>query len=243
MTQALVAEIGDLLQAALGEPVGSDAIAEPNAPHWTVRYRIAGPMNGTVLVGFDLDGGRALAQRIVAADGEVPEAAVSETLLELAGQALAGLAHRPGFAGLRFTEPQITMDLAIDGGVSWRLTSGDTSVALTVAADAAPAAASARETNAPRPAAAAVPANLDVILDIELPLTVRFGETSMTLGAMTELASGSIIDLQRAPDAPVDVLVNGRIVARGEVVVVGGNYGVRITHVMSNGDRARMAAA
>lgn len=83
------------------------------------------------------------------------------------------------------------------------------------------------------------PANLDVILDIDLPLAVRFGETEMTLDALTRLGPGSIIDLARAPDEPVDVLVNGRLVARGEVVIVGGSYGVRVTEVMSAADRLR----
>ncbi|MFN8057702.1 MAG: flagellar motor switch protein FliN [Vicinamibacterales bacterium] len=84
-----------------------------------------------------------------------------------------------------------------------------------------------------------VPQNLDVILDIELPLAVRFGETVMTLDALTKLGPGAMIDLGRSPDEFVDVLVNGHTVARGEVVVVGGNYGVRIRELMSAADRMK----
>lgn len=79
--------------------------------------------------------------------------------------------------------------------------------------------------------------NLGVILDIDLPLVVRFGETQMLLGALTELTPGSVIDLARSPDDPVDVLVNGKLVARGEVVVVAGSYGVRITDIVNPADR------
>jgi flagellar motor switch protein FliN/FliY len=68
---------------------------------------------------------------------------------------------------------------------------------------------------------------------------VRFGQTELTLEHLARLGPGSIIDLGRSPDEHVDVLVNGRLVARGEVVVVGGNYGVRILEVVSTADRVR----
>lgn len=71
---------------------------------------------------------------------------------------------------------------------------------------------------------------------------MRFGETEMTLAALTRLAPGSIIDLGRSPDDPVDVLVNGRLVARADVVVVAGNYGVRIVEVISAADRLKTVA-
>jgi flagellar motor switch protein FliN/FliY len=94
----------------------------------------------------------------------------------------------------------------------------------------------------PQLARQALPANLDVILDIDLPLAVRFGGTDMTIDALARLGPGALIDLGRSPDDPVDVLVNGRMVARGEVVVIGGNYGVRVTEVVSAADRLRSIA-
>lgn len=83
------------------------------------------------------------------------------------------------------------------------------------------------------------PRNLDVVLDLELPITVRFGATRLTLDALSRLGPGSLIDLERSPDDPVDLLVNGRLVARGEVVVVSGCYGVRVRDVVSAADRLR----
>lgn len=77
---------------------------------------------------------------------------------------------------------------------------------------------------------------LDVILDIDLPMVVRFGHTEMTVEALTRIGEGSVIDLGRSPHEPVDLLVSGRLVARGEVVVVSGHYGVRVLELVSGED-------
>ena len=101
---------------------------------------------------------------------------------------------------------------------------------------------------APRGSSTAAPAEspadrIDVILDIDLPLVVRFGRTELPLRTLTRLGPGSVIDLGRSPDDPVEVLVSNRVVARGEVVIVGGNYGVRILDVVSPKERMRSMEA
>lgn len=78
---------------------------------------------------------------------------------------------------------------------------------------------------------------LDVLLDIELPVTVRLGRAQMTFGEVMGLNAGSLVKLERTPDEAVEVLVNGRLVARGEMVTVQGNYGVRITEISSRRER------
>lgn len=78
---------------------------------------------------------------------------------------------------------------------------------------------------------------LDGLLDIELPLTLRFGSKRMVLGEIIGLDPGSVIDFDRAADEPVQILVNGRAVAYGETVVVRGNYGVRISRAVTSGER------
>ena len=78
---------------------------------------------------------------------------------------------------------------------------------------------------------------LDVLLDIELPVTLRFGGASLSLGEVMALASGSVIEFNRALDDPVEVLVNGRVVAHGQVVTVQGNYGIKIAEVASRRER------
>jgi flagellar motor switch protein FliN/FliY len=81
------------------------------------------------------------------------------------------------------------------------------------------------------------PQNLDVLLDIELPVTVRLGSVQMAFGDVMSLHTGSLVEFDRRSDEPVEVLVNGRLVARGEMVMVQGNYGVRITEISSRRER------
>jgi len=78
---------------------------------------------------------------------------------------------------------------------------------------------------------------LEVLLDIELPVTLRFGRTQMQLGDVLALGSGSVIEFDHSANEPVEVLVNGRVVARGEAVMVQGNYGVRISEIASRRER------
>ena len=89
----------------------------------------------------------------------------------------------------------------------------------------------------------AVGNRIDVILDIDLPVVVRFGHTELPIRVLSRLGPGSVIDLGRSPDDPVEVLVSNRVVAHGEVVIVGGNYGVRILDVASQSERARSMEA
>lgn len=82
---------------------------------------------------------------------------------------------------------------------------------------------------------------LDKLLDIELPVTLRFGRTQMILNEVTDLGRGSVIDFGQNAESPVEVLVNGRIVARGEAVQLQGNYGIRISEIESRGERLEAA--
>jgi len=72
---------------------------------------------------------------------------------------------------------------------------------------------------------------LDLLMDVELALTLRFGSRSMLLREVLDLHPGTVVDLDRQVKDPIDVLLDGRLVARGEVVVLNGNYGVRVTEV------------
>ena len=81
--------------------------------------------------------------------------------------------------------------------------------------------------------------NLSMLLHVELDLSVSFGTTHLNLQEVLKLASGSIVELNRSVAEPVDVLVNNCVIARGEVVVVDGNYGIRVTEIVSRRDRMR----
>ena len=79
--------------------------------------------------------------------------------------------------------------------------------------------------------------NLSVLLDVQLPVSIRFGQTEMLLEEALKLGVGSVIELNSTIDQPVEIIVNGRSVARGEVVTVDGYYGVRITEISNVGER------
>ena len=74
-------------------------------------------------------------------------------------------------------------------------------------------------------------AKLGLLMDVELALTLRFGSRRLLLREVLDLIPGAVVELDRKVEEPIDVLLDGRLVARGEVVVLNGNYGVRVTEV------------
>jgi flagellar motor switch protein FliN/FliY len=81
--------------------------------------------------------------------------------------------------------------------------------------------------------------NLNLLMDIELNARVRIGSKQMLLKDVVKLSEGTIIDLDKNVDEPMEILVNGKTVAKGIVVVVGGNFGIKITHVGTKEDRIK----
>ncbi len=79
----------------------------------------------------------------------------------------------------------------------------------------------------------------DLLLDVELPVSVSFGRAQVALKDVIKLTTGAIVELNRSITEPVEVIVNNCVIARGEVVVVEGNFGVRIREVISRQDRLR----
>lgn len=85
----------------------------------------------------------------------------------------------------------------------------------------------------------AVPTAGDVILDIGVELSLEVGRTTMNIRRLLQLNVGTVIELDRPAGDPLDVYVNGRMVAHGEVVMVNEHYGVRFTEAVSSGDTRR----
>ena len=81
-------------------------------------------------------------------------------------------------------------------------------------------------------------ANIGLILDVPLQITVELGRTSKSIKDILELTNGSIVELDRLAGEPVDIMVNGKYLAKGEVVVIDENFGVRITDIASPAERA-----
>ena len=82
-------------------------------------------------------------------------------------------------------------------------------------------------------------ADLDLILDIEVPISVELGRTEMSIAEVLELGPGSIVELQKMASDPVDLLVNNKLIAHGEVVVVDENFGIRISSVVNPRERVK----
>jgi len=85
--------------------------------------------------------------------------------------------------------------------------------------------------------------NIDLLLDIPLEVSVELGRVTMLVREVLEVGTGSIVELQKAAGEPVEVLVNGRLIARGEVVVVEDNFAVRITEILSPIERVQRLGA
>ncbi|QED47551.1 flagellar motor switch phosphatase FliY [Cytobacillus dafuensis] len=81
--------------------------------------------------------------------------------------------------------------------------------------------------------------NLNMLLDIPLQVTVELGRTKRSVKEILELSAGSIIELDKLAGEPVDILVNNRLIAQGEVVVIDENFGVRVTDIISQSDRIK----
>jgi len=82
------------------------------------------------------------------------------------------------------------------------------------------------------PGAIPPPVNLNLVMDVELNVTLRFGRRQLALREVLELTSGSVVELDRQVEEPVELLLDGIVIAKGEAVVIDGNYGFRVTDVV-----------
>lgn len=242
LVEAAAEELGVIIGGLLDAPTTVAAADGSATASWIVRLTFEGPLTGTLSVGLETDDAATLARLVMGLEDAPPAPAISDTLIELCSQAITSLGDREDFKGLKLAASHVVGDAPPGSPVRFAVTAGDRFSGGLLLWDKSAVAARPREAAGGSSFGPSTPANLDMILDIELPLSIRFGQTEMTLGELTALGPGSVIDLGRAPEDPVDVLVHGRLVARGEVVVVSGNYGVRITDVISAADRLRTVA-
>ena len=81
--------------------------------------------------------------------------------------------------------------------------------------------------------------NLDVILDIPVTLSMEIGRTELPINSLLQLNQGSVVELDRLAGEPMDVLINGTLIAHGEVVVINEKFGIRLTDVISPAERVK----
>jgi flagellar motor switch protein FliN len=237
LIEGLMAELASVLNATLGLST-RPALATVEGPlDWVVLCTTEAPNGTPVTLGFAADQAALLTARVLMSTDTPPDVDIADTLKELLSQAVGALNLKPIAAGAPLSVPaaERRAGAAVPPHASCYALPIDATFTLRTVCWAERRAASAKA----RAAIVTVPENLDVILDIDLPLSVRFGHAEMTLDALTKLGPGSLIELARSPDDPVELLVNGKLVARGEVVVVSGNYGVRVSEVVSAAERIR----
>ena len=166
--------------------------------------------------------------------GELDLTAAVRPALEAAARAFGPVVLDPG----QLMEPGVALSAiaAKDGAVAVPLLDGGevrAVVALALnpwPADGAPGGVATRG-----PGAAAIRGGLDMLHDVEMEVSAELGRTRMSVRELLCLNPGAIVELDRAAGSPADLLVNGRLIARGEVVVIDENFGIRITEIVSPG--------
>ncbi len=83
------------------------------------------------------------------------------------------------------------------------------------------------------------PHGMEFLLDIPLDITVELGRTRMPIGDLLKLSQGSVVELNKLINQPLDIFVNQKLMAQGEVVVVNEKFGVRLSHIVSPGERVK----
>ena len=106
----------------------------------------------------------------------------------------------------------------------------------------AASAASAEFQQLQQPAGKVEPRNIDLLMDVDLPVAIELGRTKLSISDILALGPGSVVELNKLAGEPVDLLVNNKVVARGEVVVIDENFGLRITQLMTPEERLRQLA-
>jgi flagellar motor switch protein FliN len=259
---ALVEELGIVVGATIDAPATVSAGVPATGRQWVADVSVQGEVNGSITVVLDHGGATAITRLMTGIEGDIPDEALLDTIREVLAQAVSALSLKPVARGAKLAVADVTSGEGNLPEGEWNahaIASEKMSAPLSVttwgnlAVGQAPTAKPAGPRAVAKPSSA--PAKLaesagekfddriDVILDIDLPLVVRFGRTELPLKTLTRLGPGSVIDLGRSPDDPVEVLVSNRVVARGEVVIVAGSYGIRILDVVSQRERVRSMEA
>ena len=256
LSAALASELAGVFGALIDTPVvTTPADVRPSGQYWLATIKSDNPAHGVGELCFDEVGAAAVTALVMGLNETPPEASILDSLREALTQALSSTSFKEvthgvllrvmnleltdkamgaTVAGCMFEAAGMAAPLLMSFGGTLDLTSAEAASAADAAAAHSVLERAADDTPADR---------IDVILDIDLPLIVRFGRTELPLKTLARMGPGSLIDLGRSADDPVDVLVSNRVVARGEVVIVGGNYGVRILDVVSPKERIRSMEA
>jgi len=246
-----------LSQALAGEPVLSDSLPKPitGEPFGFVSA-IEGDEAGRFTVLLD----ESLASAALFGEGADQKAGWAELLKEIAdaasGELLAKTGRKCHVKSFEPTESESKLSRAFQlraGDRTWwiqvhsdvrppkapvtakvveeRKIGAAGRTASPSASDFSPASSEARPPNSPAGSHSGLSAGLELLLDVELEASLRFGAREMPLGEILNLGPGDVVQLDRHIHDPVDLVVGDKIVARGEVVLINGNFGLRVTEV------------
>lgn len=164
--------------------------------------------------------------------------ALEELLRQAAGQAATALSSRWGETQLRI-ESSVAPSWSA-GARGWIISAAGTPCRLLMEWQLSSALVAAlrpveekKTSDEPGKEEASPDSKLDLLMDVELDVTLRFGKRNMRLREVMELDAGSVVELDRQVQEPADLLLDGRLIARGEVVVVDGNYGLRVLEIVA----------
>ncbi|MFI5932641.1 flagellar motor switch protein FliN [Actinoplanes sp. NPDC051494] len=214
--------------------VGAPMAASPDmlTTGQAITAKFSGAATGEVVVVVGQDLADALKESPL---GELDLTAAVRPALEAASRTFGPTVLDPG----QLMEPGVALSAisAKDGSVAVPLLDGGEIRAVLAMAlspwpsDTAPAGVATRGGSA----AAPMRGGLDMLHDVEMEVSAELGRTRMSVRELLSLSPGAIVELDRAAGSPADLLVNGRLIARGEVVVIDENFGIRITEIVSPG--------
>jgi flagellar motor switch protein FliN/FliY len=261
LSASLLAMTGEQAETCAGPRVDTP----PDGLSWQENLTVA--EGARVVVRLPEIVWKTVGERILQAAGieNADDASAKDAFLEVVRQSLSQVATKIGMRvgsevelrggrevpaavqGLQWQEVSLAVAEALPPctiGISAELESAVSPGAVETHSASASAVATQSPAGAAEPAAPAAPAlksskTLDLLLEVDLPIGVSFGRTQMRLKDALKLTTGSIVELNRSVTEPVEVIVNNCVIARGEVVVVDGNYGVRILEIISREERLR----
>jgi len=213
-------------QLVAGSPVSDpDTVPLPPRAAAAVAAGLSGEVSGDVVLIVSADVVEALSNSPV---GKMDVAAALRPALEAAAATLG----RVRVASERLEEPVAALDGLRDKGMF---------VAVPLMADGEHQATFALQVNLP--AARGQGGSLDLLRHVAMEVTVEIGRTRMTVQELLSLHPGEVVELDRAASAPADLLVNGTLIARGEVVVVDEDFGLRISEIVTDAAAQELGVA
>ncbi len=214
-------------------------IAKPTGPVVHFRLSAAGGLQGDCFVAFEQAQVIAVGSKLLEQPGSDFSDALAEALGAVIVSAMEGVSS---FLAAEFSDVTFRVDRVEDVrleemlSVPLDVSTGDDTPAPVVLYFDEQLLTSLALRGAPAPSAKAKkatidPANLQLVMDVELNVSLRFGQCQLPLRDVLDLTSGSVIELDRDVDDPVELLLDGKVIARGEAVIVDGNYGLRVTEI------------